>query len=96
MHNPPADHSHSLRITCGKRHYTCGWTEYNPIVYTQDHTHNPRYAHAAKPQPANNPNVTHISHTVFTQPISNMSSVTDCLYTLSTFPTIKTININNL
>lgn len=86
----------AMRITCGQRHYTCGWTAENPASYTQPSTHNPYTTTTQITDHAYNPIITHIPHTVFTQPFYNIQSVNGCLYTLSTFPTNTTIKKNNI
>lgn len=96
MHSRPSFYTNGLWATCGQRHYTCGWTADKPESYTQIYTHNPHPPSHNRTVRAYNPNVTNISHTVFTQAISIFPSVTDCLYTLSTIPTKTTINSNNI
>ena len=80
----------------GQTAQTCGQAADNAAFYTQNPSTMRIANYQATYQQVHNHQVTNISHTVFTQPLSIFLSVTGCLYTLSTYPTKKTINSNNI
>ncbi len=80
----------------GKVRNACGQAVENHLSYTHFASTVSVHTYPHRDPAVHNHQVTNISHTVFTQPNSIFLSVSDRLYTLSTYPTNKTINSNNI